>query len=193
MRKNTRKPIEDMQIDRARTDEKSRDDIPQLIFGLQFIFLDVVLREQIFKILESIFPKDLDLHNGRPGMDLWSIFVMAVIRTNLNCDYDRLHNLVNNHKTLRHILGHGLVDDQEEYCLQTLKDNVRLLTPEALAQIDQLIIQAGHEVLKKKPPKTPIDPLSLAPLMTRFRGAVIRSSSKPTWNIRPIPVCYSMP
>lgn len=149
MRKNTRKPIEDMQVDRAITDEKSRDDIPQLILGLQYIFLNVVLREQIFKILESIFPKDLDLHNGRPGMDLWSIFVMAVIRTNLNCDYDRLHNLVNNHKTLRQILGHGFVDDQEEYCLQTLKDNVRLLTPEALAQIDQLIIQASHEALKK--------------------------------------------
>jgi hypothetical protein len=31
---------------------------------------------------------------------------------------------VNNHKTIRQILGHGVVDDQAGYYLQTLKDNV---------------------------------------------------------------------
>ena len=83
-------------------------------------------------------------------MDLWSIFVIAVLRVNLNCDYDRIHNLVNHHKTIRQILGHGVLDDQESYCLQTLKDNVTLLTSEILDQIDQLVIKTGHEWIKKK-------------------------------------------
>jgi hypothetical protein len=104
----------------------------------------------LHSFLDGIFPKDIDLNNGRPGMDMWSILVMGVLRLNLNCDYDRLHNLVNNHKTIRQILGHGVVDDQSCYYLQTLKDNVSLLTPEILDQINQVVVNAGHALIKKK-------------------------------------------
>ena len=165
MREQTRKPLSNMQVDQAILEEKSRDDIPQLLEGLKYIFLDVTLRQQIFDILLNIFPKNINLHDGRPGMDMWSIFVIAVLRVNLNCDYDRIHNLVNNHKTIRQILGHGVLDDQESYSLQTLKDNISLLTPEILSQIDQLVIKTGHEWIKKKvvdvgstpPPSPPVD------------------------------------
>jgi hypothetical protein len=56
---------------------------------------------------------------------------------------------VNNHKTIRQILGHGLIDDQQSYCLQTLKDNVSLLTPEILDRINQVVVHAGHDLIKK--------------------------------------------
>jgi len=150
MRQKTRKPIDEMQVDQVKLDANSRDDIPQLLKGLQYIFLNPMLLEQALKILDGIFPKDIDLNNGRPGMDRWSILVLGVLRLNLNCDYDRLHNLVNNHKTIRQILGHGVVDDQSCYYLQTLKDNVSLLTPEILDQINQVVVNAGHELIKKK-------------------------------------------
>ena len=150
MRQKTRKPIDEMQVDQVTLDANSRDDIPQLLKGLQYIFLNPILLEQVLKILDGIFPKDIDLNNGRPGMDMWSIFVMGVLRLNLNCDYDRLHNLVNNHKTIRQILGHGVVDDQDCYYLQTLKDNVSLLTPEILDQINQVVVNTGHALIKKK-------------------------------------------
>jgi hypothetical protein len=149
MREQTRKSIEEMQIDQVNLELNSRDDIPQILMGLQYIFLNLMLREQILKILNGLFPQEIDRHNGRPGMDMWSIFVMGVIRLNLNCDYDRLHNLVNNHKTIRQILGHGVCDDQHGYYLQTLKDNVSLLTPEMLDQINQVVVKAGHELIKK--------------------------------------------
>jgi hypothetical protein len=74
---------------------------------------------------------------------------MGVIRLNLNCDYDRLHNLVNNHKTIRQILGHGIADDGKVHYLQTLKDNLALLTPEVLDQVNQVVVKAGHELIKK--------------------------------------------
>ena len=150
MRQQTRKPIEEMQVDQVKLELTSRDDIPQILGGLQYIFLNPTLREQVLKILDGLFPNEIDLHNGRPGMDMWSIFVMGVLRLNLNCDYDRLHNLVNNHKTIRQILGHGVVDDQDCYYLQTLKDNVSLLTPEILDQINQVVVNAGHALIKKK-------------------------------------------
>jgi IS5 family transposase len=100
MRELTRKPIEEMDIDKLEVELDSRDDIPQLLQGLQYIFLTPPLRQEVFTILDGMFPPALDLDNGRPGMAVWSIFVMGVLRLSLNCDYDRLHNLVNNHLTI---------------------------------------------------------------------------------------------
>jgi len=62
-------------------------------------------------------------------MALWRILVMGVLRLNLNWDYDRLCEMVNEHRTIRQILGHGVADDGVRYHVQTLKDNVSLLIP----------------------------------------------------------------
>ncbi len=87
-------------------------------------------------------------------MTLWTILVCGVIRLDLNCDYDRLHELVNQHNTIREMLGHGAFDDVR-YHFQTLKDNVSLLTPELLDEINQLVVQAGHGLVKKKGRRSP--------------------------------------
>jgi hypothetical protein len=158
VRELTRKPIEEMEIDKVELELRSRDDIPQILKGLQYIFLTPALRQEVFTLLNGVFPPELDLNNGRPGMDMWSIFAMGVIRLNLNCDYDRLHNLVNNHKTIRQILGHGITDDGKVHYLQTLKDNLALLTPEILDQVNQVVVKAGHELIKKIPKDSPSPP-----------------------------------
>ena len=54
------------------------------------------------------------------------------MRLNLNCDYDRLQKLANEHRTLRQMLGHGFLDGEKHYALQTIKDNVSLLSEEVL-------------------------------------------------------------
>lgn len=82
-------------------------------------------------------------------MTLWSILVCGVLRLDLNADYDRLHELVNQHKTLREMLGHSLYDDAKQYAYQTLVDNVSLLTPELLDKLNQLIVEGGHALVKK--------------------------------------------
>jgi hypothetical protein len=46
-------------------------------------------------------PPEIDPSNGRPGMDLWKVLVLGSLRLSLNCDDDRVHELANNHKTLR--------------------------------------------------------------------------------------------
>jgi hypothetical protein len=151
MRQLTKLPIEDMAISEITFDPKSRDDIPPLLRGLQYIFTTPEIREKVFAILGTIIPQKIDITQGRPGLDLWRIFVMGILRVNLNWDYDRLHEMVNNHVTIRQILGHGQEDDGEQYGLQRLKDNLVLLTPEVLGKIDQLVINAGHEIIKKTP------------------------------------------
>ena len=46
------------------------------------------------------------------------------------------------------MLGHGAFNE-EFYHFQTLKDNVSLFTPELLAQINQIVVAAGHGLVKK--------------------------------------------
>jgi IS5 family transposase len=137
-------------ISKIKFDPKSRDDIPQILRGLQYLYTNADSRSKLFKILkEKVAPKS-DKTNGRPGMDLWKILVMGTLRLNLNCDYDRLHELVNNHKTIREMLGHSFFDAKDQYHLQTLKDNVKLLTPEILSEINLIVVNAGHKLVKKK-------------------------------------------
>jgi len=130
-------------------DPRSRDDIPQLLRGLQHLYGDKNTREKIFQILENLTPKEISTETGRPGMMWWEILVMGTLRLNLNCDYDRLQELVNQHKTIRQMLGFGFTDDNKTYSLQSLKDNVGLFTPEILDQINQVVVGAGMKLKKK--------------------------------------------
>jgi IS5 family transposase len=131
-------------------DLTSRDDIPQLLQGLQFLHANEAIRSQIFSILEELTPNNISCITGRPGMHWWKILVMGTLRLNLNWDYDRLHEMVNNHKTIREMLGHGVRDEDDQYKLQTLKDNVGLFTPVILDKLNQIVVAAGHHFLKKK-------------------------------------------
>ena len=128
-------------------DLQSRDDIPQILRGLQHIYTTPVIREAVFGYLEHIIPQEVDTQTGRPGMELWSILVLGTLRVSLNCDYDRVMELANEHRTLRQMLGHGLVDEDKPYRLQTIKDNVRLFTPQVLDGINQIVVKAGHREL----------------------------------------------
>jgi hypothetical protein len=138
-------------------DPNSRDDIPQLLCGLQRIYTEPDLRERVFAILEEIRPESVkgeglaDAGTGRPGMEQWRIFVLGALRLCLNADYDRVLELANQHNTVRQMLGHGDWTDTEQYKLQTLKDNLRLFTPELLDRINQEVVAAGHDLLKKSP------------------------------------------
>ena len=146
---NEQMTIGEIDISKMVFDLKSRDDIPKILRGLQFVYTNLPLRTSIFQLLENKITPNVSKYNGRPGMALWTILVCGVIRLDLNCDYDRLHELVNQHISLREILGHGMFDDVR-YHFQTLKDNVSLLTPELLDEINQLVVQAGHVLVKKK-------------------------------------------
>ena len=95
----------------------------------------------------------VDTNTGRPGMEQWKILVLGVLRLGLNADYDRIQELANEHKSIRQMLGHsGWADGEEDrYGLQTIKDNLRLFTPEILDRINQEVVRAGHALVKESP------------------------------------------
>lgn len=136
-------------ISKIEIDLRSRDEIPKLLLGLQFIYGNREIRNKIFDILKEIVPKGIDLRNGRPGMDLWKILVLGTLRLICNWDYDKVHDAANNHKTIREFLGHSIFEFHQRYSLQAIKDNVALMTPELFDRINQVVIQAGYKFMRK--------------------------------------------
>jgi len=138
-------------------DPKSRDDIPRILRGLQHIYTTPQLREEVFAILAEVLPEGEDgkgkvsAETGRPGMEQWKILVLGTLRLGLNADYDRILELANQHTTIRQMLGHGDWADERRYSLQRLKENLRLFTPEILDRINQVVVRAGHQLVKKSP------------------------------------------
>ena len=126
-------------------DLQSRDEIPKLLIGLQHIYCTPKIREKVSIILRHIVPRK-NLESGRPGMNLWKILVLGSLRVNCNCDFDKLQELTNNHRTLRLLLGHAETDTDSRYALQTIRDNVSLLTPEILDEINQVVVPVGQNL-----------------------------------------------
>lgn len=144
----------EVDISKIEFDLRSRDEIPKLLMGLQYIYCTPELRDEVFQILEEIVPEGTDSDNGRPGMLLWKILVLGTLRLNCNWDYDKVKEIADNHKTLRQMLGHGCFEEDDyKYPIQTIKDNVSLLTPEVLDKINQVVVKAGHNLVKKKEEK----------------------------------------
>lgn len=131
-------------------DERSRDEIPRLLRGLQYIYCTPELRTQVFEILKEIIPESINTATGRKGMDLWKILVMGSLRLGCNWDHDKLKDIVDNHRTIRQMLGHPDFHDETKYPIQTIEDNVRLFTPEILHKINEVVVKSGQSLGKKK-------------------------------------------
>lgn len=131
---------------------RSRDELPPVLKALQYIFVTPGLNEKVFSLLDEVVCKG-KMKTGRPGMDLWHILVLAVVRHTLDTNWDRLEHVANNDKLTRKILGihvdkFGIEED--EFFYQTIVDNVSLINEELLQKINALVVEHGHNLLKKK-------------------------------------------
>ena len=140
--------LDEVPIGEIKINVKSRDDIPALLLGLQHLYVSG--REELEALLGCHVTADRDPENGRPGMTLWRVLVMAVLKQGLDCDYDRLGELVNHHQVVRKMLQHGFLDDWT-YSVRTLQDNVSLVTPALLQELNALLVREGHAVAGKFP------------------------------------------
>ncbi len=136
-------PIEEIPIP-----TKSRDELPPVLRALQYIHGTPELKDKIFAILEGRIKLN---KMGAPGMSLWEILVMGVIRLTLDANYDRLEYIVNFDELTRAMLGvQRFMTEKKEYSVQTLKDNVRLIDEEMVEEINGIIASHGYEIKKKR-------------------------------------------
>lgn len=143
-------------ISSARFYKNTRDEAPKLLKGLQEIYMNDQLNAAVFSLLsKSINPKQEKLiKSGRKGMGLWAILVLGVMRHGLNANYDRIHHFANNDVLMRTIMGieseSNLDKNKKQYGLTTIKDNLALLDEQTIDQVNQVVINYGHTLLKKK-------------------------------------------
>ena len=129
---------------------KSRDELPPILRALQHIYVTPELNEEVFKILEGKVLKGKK-KTGRYGMDLWHILVLSSVRLGLEANYDRLEDFANHHKLIRQILGvETTFGEGKRFSIQSIKDNVSLLDEEIIRQINEVVVSAGHRLVKKR-------------------------------------------
>lgn len=144
--------IGQLPISETKINIKSKNALDELLAALKAIYCNDKYNEKIFRLLE----KHINVkkkRTGRAGMDLWCIFVLAQVRLCLNISYDVLHNLANNHRTLRQLMGieRSFGYDIEEFSYQNIYDNMTMLNDDLITEINVIVLEFGHKkVFKKK-------------------------------------------
>jgi hypothetical protein len=124
---------------------KSKNSLEQLIAALKEIYCKYEYNNKIFSIIEKHLPK-VSLKTGRPGMNLWTIFVLSQVRMCLGTSYDMLHHLSNNDILLRKLLGISDIFGSESVMFeyQNIYDNVSKLSDDMLVEINDVRVEFGH-------------------------------------------------
>jgi transposase, IS5 family len=120
---------------------KSRDELPPT--------LRASINEKIFALLEEKICKGKK-KTGRPGMDLWHVLVLAVIRHCLDTNWDRLTHVANYDALVRNVLGVLPDLSEHEFEYQNILDNVSLIDEQLLQQVNDIVAEAGEQLIKKK-------------------------------------------
>lgn len=127
-----------------------RHELVPILVALQYLYCQEDRCRQLLQLIAQDVNTKTNANRGRTGMSYWEIVVLAAVRLGCNCDYDALQDLAENHRTLRQILG---VADQPSaankpppYAWQRLRDNLCLLRPDTLQQINQVLVAIGHEL-----------------------------------------------
>jgi hypothetical protein len=148
---------------------KHKDKLEELIAALKAIYCNPEYNERIFGLLERHLIEGKK-KTGRKGMDLWCIFVLSQVRLCLGTSYEWIHNLANNHLSIRWLMGveteYGF--KRTEFSYQNIYDNVTLLNDEMVKEINSIVLAFGHgEVFKKK---------ETAPLRLKTDSFVVESN-----------------
>jgi hypothetical protein len=136
---------------------KSKNSLDQLIAALKEIYCDKEYNDKVFCIIEKYLPK-VARNNGRPGMNLWTVFVLSQVRMCLGTSYDMLHHLSNNDILLRKLLGISDIFGSESITFeyQNIYDNVIKLSDAMLQELNDVIVDFGHKKVFKKKETTPL-------------------------------------
>ena len=73
--RNPRLERGEVRIEDIELDFKSRDDIPVILIGLQYLYSQKAVRDRIFALMDEYILPGVNRKVGRPGMAMWSILV----------------------------------------------------------------------------------------------------------------------
>jgi transposase, IS5 family len=123
-----------------------RDEIIPILRALQQIYSRPELRQQILDLIAQDVNQDARDDVGREGLDYWQILVLAAVRLGCNLNYDKLQDLAEQHRALRHIMGLGDWSGEEGFGWRRIRDNLCRLKPATIEKISHLIVAEGHRL-----------------------------------------------
>ena len=124
---------------------ESRDEIVPVLAGLQHLYCQIALRDQVTQLVAADVNCQTRDDIGREGLSYWQILVLGVVRLGCNLDYDKLQDLCENHRSLRAMLGVGDWD-QTSFGWRRIRDTLCLLKAKTLEQINELIVSHGQQL-----------------------------------------------
>ena len=134
-------PILDVRLNTA-----CRDEIVPILKALQHLYGNSTVRDELLDLVARNVNATTCADLGRPGMTYWEIIVLAAVRLGCNLDYDKLQNLAEEHRSLRAIMGIGGWDDDRSWDWRRIQENITLLWPETIEQLNHVIVAEGHRL-----------------------------------------------
>lgn len=122
-----------------------RDAMVPILEALRHVYATPHLRDQILELIAADINRDSRDDCGREGLDYWHIMVLQAVRLGCNYTYDNLHDLAENHISMRAIMGLGEFDGTS-FNFYRIRDNLCLLRPETIMAISDAIVSEGHEL-----------------------------------------------
>jgi len=133
-------------IENVELNLQCRDEIIPILFALQHVYGNAELRDEVLRLVGQDVNATSRSDRGRDGFGYWQILVLAAVRLGCKLDYDRLHDLAENHRKLRHLMGIGQWDEKTSFTWKRIRDNVCLLKPQTIAAISDAIVAEGHRL-----------------------------------------------
>src|SRR3954463_11774235 len=130
----------------VRLNTSCRDEIIPILKALQHIYARPELRDSLLDAVARDVNGISSANRGRPGMDYWSILVLAAVRLGGDLNYDRLQNLAEEHRSLRLIRGVGARGEATSFDWRCLRDNIALLSPDTIERLNHRIVAEGHRL-----------------------------------------------
>ncbi len=126
-----------------------RDEIVPILQALQHVYGDPELRRELLRLVGKDINQQTSRKHGRRGLNYWEITVLAAARLGCNLDYDKLQDLAENHRSLRHIMGIGDWQEEVDFDWRRIEDNLIKLRPQTLKKINDVVVKAGHALEPK--------------------------------------------
>lgn len=130
----------------VRLNARSRDETVKLMRGLQGVYGDLETRRAVLDLIRRDVLQGASQDTGRPGMDLWSIFVLLCCREALRLDYDRLEDLAEHHLLIRAAMGIGDWQGEFHFDWTRIWRNVRRVRAETIHEINRRVVRLGHQI-----------------------------------------------
>jgi len=123
-----------------------RDEIVPVLYGLQHIYSQPRLRDEILNLVKQDVNEHSRNDRGREGLDYWHITVLAAVRLGCNLDFDKLQDLAEQHRALRQIMGIGDWQEAIDFNWRRIHDNICLLKATTIEAISHRIVDEAYRL-----------------------------------------------